>query len=146
MYLRVQGYMFPETFFNWYMDDWIQNVYGPLEKGAFGVIPSSLPHSVQPPEAENSPHPPRYPIDRNGYEHISEDLILGCQLIQEYLNEKKFAAWHQWPCTVVVPRAVGEGSSMYLEASTISLSDRPVFNKKGMHDSYSSSASWPVLR
>lgn len=124
-----QGYMFPKSFVNWYMDDWIQHVYGDLEKGAFSVIPSSLPHAVHRPEVENSPHPPRYPIDYKGYTHISEDLILGCQLIQEYLNVKQYSAWHEWPCTVVVARTVEEGASMFLEPAVISLSARPVFKK-----------------
>lgn len=128
--------MFPKGFENWYMDDWIQNVYGDVEQGCFSVVPPSLPHSVARPEAENSPHPPRYPIDHLGYEHLSEDLILGCQLIQEYLNVQKYTDWHLWPCTVVVPRSVDEeGASMYLQPAVIRLSDRPVFTKTGQPSS-----------
>jgi len=129
-----KGYMFPRSFFNWYMDDWVQNVYGGLVKGACAVVPSSLPESISWPETENSPHQPRYEIDHAGYEHLNEDLVLGCQLIQAWLNKMGYVNWYNWQCTVMRQAPGPPGASVRLLPQEISLSSRPEFSN--MQDPY----------
>lgn len=83
--------MYPVVFKNWYMDDWLQLVYGllsiPIENCFF----------------RNSPHKPRYEIQTEAYKHLQDELFNGCIAIQFYLQSKNYLNVDEFVCTSVYP-------------------------------------------
>ena len=103
--------MYPVVFKNWYMDDWMELVYGKLTSPVSTVF------------AENSPHPPRYDIDTKGYIYLQEQLLNGCLAIQMFMKGNGHSQWDTFRCTKVKPEKIEENRSVILNPSRFSLSD-----------------------
>ena len=87
-HMQIFDPMYPFAFPNWYMDFWLMFVYGPERSG---FCPDTW--------VSNSPHPPRYGVDRMGFLMLPPTLQKGCLDIANFLKVRMDPDWDQFECT-----------------------------------------------
>lgn len=111
-HFQIFNQMYPPVFKNWYMDDWMELVYG------------SFTAPIEECFVENSRLPPRYQIQTRAFEFLRVELPKGCFQIQIYLRANDIPYWETFECTSVSPLLADESKSATLRPGRYKLTDQ----------------------